>query len=239
MTLDEQARRAAKAEAQARIDAASADLARGAIAEAVWQQRAADALATAYLSDDDPRWQSGFDGDPELWREARALVLDAVPANGSFLDVGCANGFLMECLASWARARGLELSPYGLELNPQLADTARRRLPAWADRIYTGNVSDWRPPRRFTYARTGLEYVPPGSEAALIVRLLRDVLEPGGRLLVGPIADADVSATISAFASAGVLDPCVVSGADRNGKARHVVWAGADVGPTDAIVFAP
>lgn len=225
--LTEHERAAAKASAQAAMDAASAELARGAIGEAEWQRRTSVALASAYLRDDDPRWQSGFDGDPELWRQARALVLDAVPGGGSLLDVGCANGHLMECLDSWARERGLELTLYGLELDPRLADAARRRLPAWADRIYTGNVSHWVPPRRFTYVRTGLEYVAPGGEPALLVRLLREVVEPGGRVIVGPVYASDVEAARRAFAEAGIPDPGVVSAADRNGKTRFVLWADA------------
>lgn len=231
--LNPDERAAAKLRAQAAMDAASADLARGAIGEAEWQRRTSAALASSYLRDgDDLRWQSGFDGDPELWRQARSLVLDAVPAGGSLLDVGCANGYLMECLDGWARERGLALTLYGLELDPRLADAARRRLPAWADRIYTGNVSGWMPPRRFTYVRTGLEYVAPGSEAALLARLLRDVVEPGGRVLVGPINQPDVPATLRAFADAGVPAPGVVSATDRNGKPRFVVWASAgDVEP--------
>lgn len=225
--LNDAERAAAKASAQAAMDAATADLARGAIGEAEWQRRTSAALASSYLRGGDPRWQSGFDGDPELWRQARELVLDAVPGDGSLLDVGCANGHLMECLDAWARERGLALTLYGLELDPDLADAARRRLPAWADRIYTGNVSDWVPPRRFTYVRTGLEYVAPGSEAGLIARRLRDVVDPGGRLIVGPVYGTDVKGARRAFAGAGIPHPGVVSAADRNGKTRYVLWAAA------------
>ncbi|HEU4628640.1 MAG TPA: class I SAM-dependent methyltransferase [Gemmatimonadaceae bacterium] len=224
--LDRDARTAARAAAQARMDAASDALARGAIPEPEWQRRVSDALAAAYLADDDPRWQSGFDGDAALWRQARELVLDAVPRSGSLLDVGCANGHLMECLAVWARERGLELTLYGLELSPALADAARRRLPAWADRIHTGNVAEWVPPARFTYVRTGLEYVAPRSRARLVARLLRDVVEPAGRLIVGPVYESDVADTVRSFVDAGVPEPAVVGTTDRNGKTRHVVWAG-------------
>lgn len=224
-------RAAEKARAQAAMDAASAELARGAIGEAEWQRRTAAALASSYLRGDDPRWQSGFDGDAELWRQARSLVLDAVPGDGSLLDVGCANGHLMECLHAWARERGIRLTLYGLELDPALADAARRRLPRWADRIYTGNVSDWVPPRRFTYVRTGLEYVAPESRAALLVRLLRHLVQPGGRVLVGPVYHADVEPTLRVFADAGVPAPGVVTATDRNGKPRSVVWAAAPAEP--------
>lgn len=225
--LNDAERAAAKARAQAAMDAASAELARGAIDAAEWQRRTSAALSASYLRNDDPRWQSGFDGDAELWRQARSLVLDAVPGDGCLLDVGCANGHLMECLDGWARERGLRLTLYGLELDPDLANAARRRLPAWVGRIYTGNVSDWVPPRRFTYVRTGLEYVAPGGEAALLRRLLRGVVEPGGRVIVGPVNQPDVEPTRRAFADAGVAAPGVASTIDRNGKPRFVLWAAA------------
>lgn len=88
-------------------------------------------------------------------------------------------------------------------------------------------MSDWAPPRRFTYVRTGLEYVAPGRESALLAHLLRDVVEPGGRVLVGPINHADVGPTLRAFAGAGVPEPAIVRSTDRNEKTRDVVWAAA------------
>ena len=225
---DSHARERARADAQAAIDAADAALAAGAIAEREWQRRVSDALAGAYLREADPRWQAGFDGDPGLWREARELVLDAVPHDGTLLDVGCATGHLMECLALWGAERGLALTVAGLELSPGLADAAQRRLPEWADRIYTGNVSDWRPDARYTYVRTGLEYVAPGRGPVLIRRLLRELVAPGGRLIVGPVYEYDVPVTVAAFRDAGVAAPQVTTRADRNGKIRGVVWARTD-----------
>jgi hypothetical protein len=224
MTLSDNERSRAKAEAQAAIDSASLEYGRGVIGEAEWQRRVAKALAAVYLLDDDLRWQSGFDGGPDLWRQARELILDAVPQDGTFLDVGCATGHLIECLATWARERRLHLSTFGLEVDPDLASAARRRLPAWADRIFTGSASDWNPPWRFTYVRTGLEYVPAGRESALIARLLRDVVEPGGRLIVGPVNERDLKEVLAAFADAGFPDAGVQDATDRNGKTRHVAW---------------
>jgi SAM-dependent methyltransferase len=224
-TSGRDARAAAKAQAQATIDAAGEAHARGGISGAEWQRRVSAALSGAYLREDDPRWQSGFDGDERLWRAARSLVLDAVPRDGSLLDVGCANGHLMESLDAWARERGLGLELYGLEIDPALAETARRRLPAWAERIFTANASDWVPPRRFDFVRTGLEYVPPGRGPALVARLLRDVVAPGGRLIVGPVNQPDLPATLAAFAAAGIADARVESSTDHNGKTRCVVWA--------------
>jgi hypothetical protein len=60
----------------------------------------------------------------------------------------------MELVAAWCAERGLAIEPYGVDISPALAELARRRLPRWADRIWTGNAVDWQPPgaMRFDYA---------------------------------------------------------------------------------------
>lgn len=226
MRLSPEARERAKLEAQRAIDEAADALTRGVISDEVWCERVSSALAASYLADeDDPRWQSGYDGDPLAWREARELVLDGVHRDGTFLDVGCANGYLMECLHQWAREHGRSLVMHGLEINPDLANTARRRLPAWADRIHQGNVMIWTPRDRFTYVRTGLEYVPPSHRAALVARLLRDIVEPEGRLIVGPVKAPDLPEVLAAFGEAGVEAPGVCASTDRRGVTRYIVYS--------------
>lgn len=225
MNLDPEARARRKARAQGLIDAATERFDTRAITRAEWQQQVAAALGDAYLADDDPRWQSGFDGDELLWREARWLLLLAAPISGKFLDVGCANGHLLESLAAWAPERGQDLDLYGLELNPRLAEAARSRLPDLAARIFTGNVSDWSPPLRFDALRVGLEYVPHGEEVVLLKRIARDLVREAGRILVGPINDDSVTATLSAFDEAQMPRAQVVSQTDHRGKTRHVVWS--------------
>ena len=53
----------------------------------------------------------------------------------------------------------------------------------WADRIFVGNALTWQPPRRFDFVRTELVYVPAQRQRAFVVRVLDDVVAPGGRLI--------------------------------------------------------
>ncbi len=138
-------------------------------------------LYETYLDGDNPRAQSGFGGDEARWEAARRPIVEAIDADGTFLDIGCASGYLMESVARWSRHR---IEPYGLDLLPALADLARRRLPQWADRIFVGDALAWEPPMRFDFVRTELVYVPGDRMEAYVLRLLGEVVEPGGRLIV-------------------------------------------------------
>jgi 2-polyprenyl-3-methyl-5-hydroxy-6-metoxy-1,4-benzoquinol methylase len=162
-----------------------ARLERGEIDEAEWHRRIADVITPAYLAADNPRAQSGHSGDEARWELARRLIVDGIDRDGTFLDVGCANGYLMESVQRWAREDGRAVEPHGLEIAPELAELARAQLPQWADRIWIANALDWQPSRRFDFVRTGLEYVPRPRRRDLVEHLLREVVEPGGRLVVG------------------------------------------------------
>jgi len=142
---------------------------RGEIDEDGWHQAMADLVVPAYLAADTPWGGSGKSGDDELWTWSRSLIADAIDRDGSFLDVGCANGYLMESLPRWT---SFDVVPYGLDISEELSALAKRRLPQWADRIWTGNALTWEPPMRFTYIRTGLEYVPVPRHEELVRHLL-------------------------------------------------------------------
>ncbi|MET0937616.1 MAG: class I SAM-dependent methyltransferase [Gaiellaceae bacterium] len=179
------------------IDAA---LERGEIDEEGWHRAMAGLIVPAYVGGDNPRAQSGHSGDAERWEGARRLLLDAVERPGSFLDVGCANGHLMECLHTWAAEDGIDLEPWGLEISVELAELARQRLPQWRGRIAVGNALEWKPPRRFTYVRTNLDYVPAARRAELLQRLLDVVVARDGRLVVG-VFNEELDGAIEELAS--------------------------------------
>ena len=142
-------------------------------------------LEESYLQSDDPILQSGFGGGAARWRAEREPILDAVDEDGDFLDVGCANGYLLECLVAWARERGRKIAPYGVDIGPQLIELARRRLPEYASHFYVANAWEWEPPRRFRYVYTLLDLVPEELARAYVQRLLERAVEPGGRLIAG------------------------------------------------------
>ena len=167
------------------IERVEAALAAGDIDEAEWHRQISQVITPAYLAADTPWGQSGKSGDERAWTYARSLICDAVHKDGTFLDVGCANGYLMECMQRWTAERGLDVEPHGLDISPELADLARVRLPDWADRIYTGDVMTWSPPQRFDYVRTGLEYVPARRRRDLVQRIIESLVSENGRLIVG------------------------------------------------------
>jgi SAM-dependent methyltransferase len=154
---------------------------RGEIDDDRWFASMTAIFEAAYLAGDDPRAQSGFSGDEARWEAARRPIAEAIDKDGTFLDIGCASGYLLESIVRWAPDR---IEPFGLELTPALAELARRRLPEWADRIFVGNALTWRPPRRFDYVRTELVYVPAERRRALVGHLLDAVVAPGGRLIL-------------------------------------------------------
>jgi SAM-dependent methyltransferase len=164
--------------------ACDAALAAGEIDEAEWHRRIAAVITPAYLAADTPWAQSGKSGDAASFERARSLIAE-VARPGAFLDVGCASGYLMECLVPWCAAAGIACEPYGLDIAPELVELARRRLPRWRDRIFAGNALTWQPPRRFATVRTCLDYVPAPRRGDLVARLLDHVVEPGGRLIIG------------------------------------------------------
>lgn len=156
-------------------------------------------LEPAYLREPTAEGGSGFGGSPERWRQHREHIADGIDRDGTLLDIGCANGLLMETLQTWAGERGHTIEPYGVDLATGLVELARKRYPAWASRIEVGNAIDYVPSngRRFTFVHTLVDCVPEHRRTELIRHVVDDLLEPGGRILVsqyGALAGVDRTA---------------------------------------------
>jgi SAM-dependent methyltransferase len=62
----------------------------------------------------------------EDWEKTRRFIADAIDRDGSILDYGCANGFLLRSLQEWS---GHELVPYGFDIDPKGIEEARGLFP--------------------------------------------------------------------------------------------------------------
>jgi SAM-dependent methyltransferase len=153
-------------------------------ADARWHALNTAPLEPAYLAAADPRGQSGFRGDAARWTAARRVIAHAIDRDGAFLDIGCANGHLLESLVGWASADGHVIEPWGLDISAALVELARARVPGWSARLHVGEALTWTPPRRYDYVRTELVYVPDWRRANYVRRLMDDVVAPDGRLIV-------------------------------------------------------
>lgn len=148
--------------------------------EASWFENEKRFHETTYLAGSNPRLQSGFGRDERDWERFRRPVVAVICKSGTFLDVGCASGLLMEDVRRWAQQDGYVIEPYGLDISEKLVALARERLPQWRDRIFVGNALHWEPPLRFDYVRTELVYVPSHRRRQYVERLLARVVAPGG-----------------------------------------------------------
>lgn len=149
-----------------------------------WFVELRERLESAYLVSDEPWKQSGFSGPEERWEACRKPIADCMERSGTFLDIGCANGYLLECIMRWAGERGFSIIPYGIDLSTKLVALARKRLPGFENNLVVGNGLTWEPPRRFDYVRTELCYVPKELQEHYITRLIEVFLSEKGKLLV-------------------------------------------------------
>lgn len=144
------------------------------------------ALESLYLSSQDPRFQSGFDGGVTRWKEERGPIIEAIDRDGTFMDVGCANGFLLESLSAWSTLeKRWHLIPYGIDINPGLVVEAMRRWSGVADHFWVANAWEFAPPEKFDFVYSTTDCVPESFLAPYIARLLDRYVKPGGRLIVG------------------------------------------------------
>lgn len=124
-------------------------------------------------------------------------MLDGVRGDGTFLDIGCANGLLMESVARWGAEDGWALE--------RTASTSHPGWPTWPDGAsLTGPTASRSATRWGGCRRAGSTTSGPGSTTcrpgghAYVGHLLSRVVARGGRLIVGSFneeSDADALAT--------------------------------------------
>lgn len=149
-----------------------------------WYEEYRKLIEGAYLDGQTPWQQSGKSGNFEEWTRLRIPISECVEQSGTFLDVGCANGFLLECLLAWTRLKGIEITLYGLDMSAPLIELAKARLPQYREHLFVGNALDWHPPMRFDYVRASIEYVPLNMRRDFLRRLQDEFVSEHGTLLI-------------------------------------------------------
>ena len=144
---------------------------------------------------------SVFGGIYADWEKDRRLISDAINRSGSLLDIGCANGFLMLCLAHWTSHT---LDFYGIDVDESRLNAARSLfnahkayfvlLPIGALEAPTLTAAGLPPTYDFVYWNVwdNLDF-----QDAWAVDYLERVIccvRPGGRLILG-FYDLDLDAT--------------------------------------------
>ena len=142
------------------------------------------AIRDYYLADPaNPYRQSGRSSGAERWIETRRCIAQAVHRDGDFLDVGCANGLLLESLIRWTGERGVAIRPHGIDFVAELVELARQRLAPYSGSYEVANAFYWKPGRQFDFVRTNLEYVQPDDWPEFLGRQ-HGAVGRGGRLIV-------------------------------------------------------
>ena len=158
-----------------------------------WFDRNRQVLETAYLARKEPWAQSGMSGPQERWTALRKPIAECMDKDGTFLDIGCANGYLLECCLAWTAERDVQIEPFGVDLSAQLIVLAQERLPNYRDHFWVANAFTWLPPRRFTFVRTELYYAPAAHEREYILHLLKHCVETNGRLLIANYGEGSLT----------------------------------------------
>src|SRR5262252_9402077 len=108
------------------------------------------AVSEYYLADPlNPYQQSGRSSGAQRWKQTRRCFVEALHRDGDFLDVGCANGLLLDTLMQWAAQIGYTLTPHGLDFVPELVELAQQRFPIHRDFFSVANAFYWKPSRQY------------------------------------------------------------------------------------------
>ncbi|HET7615706.1 MAG TPA: class I SAM-dependent methyltransferase, partial [Bacillales bacterium] len=148
-----------------------------------WMQENVAFLEDAYISEKEPWKQSGFSGPEDRWIRCRKPIADCMNRDGTFLDIGCANGYLLECVLKWKEQEGIRIEPNGLDIGRKLVEMTKERL-CRSKNVHVGNALTWEPPQHYDFVRTELVYVPLESQRDFVLRLLDAFVKPGGKLIV-------------------------------------------------------
>jgi len=123
------------------------------------------------------------------WESARRFICAAL-GPGSILDIGCANGFLLHCLARWS---GLALEPYGIDTSEERLGAARALFPEHARHFARASVRELEGlavlglPERYdqVYWNVWEQWTFASADEVGCLRSAASCVRAGGRLILG------------------------------------------------------
>ena len=129
-------------------------------------------------------------GGYERWKQVRQFIAKAIHKDGTFLDIGCANGFLMKCLLHWSQYR---LIPYGVDNRKEVIEKAKLLLPRYAENFqcfdgdHLEKLHDAGMPLRydFVYRNYWKRDVDTSEKVRAIVTKLWENVKDDGRMILG------------------------------------------------------
>ena len=128
---------------------------------------------------------SSCPGQFENWEAGRRFIADALAKDGTILDVGCGNGFMLRCLQEWS---GKNLEPYGVDVEPAFIAGAKQVFPEQAEHFFLQrDMAKTKLPETFDTVFwcvwDDLSFdLPPGQG---MLQKIQSRVSPGGRLIFG------------------------------------------------------
>lgn len=126
----------------------------------------------------------------ELWGHSRRFIASAIDKDGTILDIGCANGFLLRCLQEWS---GHLLTPYGVDINEDFINSAKWLFPEHKDHFIKFDLrelpetSSFTLPRSydFVYWTIWDDWTFKSSLEIRVIRSVEAMVRSGGKLMLG------------------------------------------------------
>jgi len=149
-----------------------------------WLNRLKKDIEESYLRYKEPWKQSGFMMSEEDWVKCRKPVADCMDKSGTFLDISCSIGYLLESVLSWTKERGLSITPYGIDASEKLIKVAKTRLTAFENNLVVANAMSWVSPLKYDFVRADLSYVLIESQEQFLQRIFNNFLTADGKVIL-------------------------------------------------------